>query len=330
MRIAFCHHLDLDFGSGGEKFVINMANELSRIGHDVSVFSVPFTIEGRRAVKDAHNLLDDEIYFERSYRHKVEADVAYVTYDPYTPINRAMFDLTKSKVKIAGVHSSSFWEPISLMYGKIPNIGRLGEILFGKLEASRYDAIHAVTDCCPIKHKRFYHIPNFVDSTFFQPKANKLGKFTVTYANRKSLAKGWDLFNEASNYFDGDIDLSVSDGTLAESKMPTLFSSAHLTVAPSRVDTFGYSIIESLLCETPVLTTPLAAHKSLGVPLFYVGNSQQIAQKVNFLKNLWLDEAERYRQICILGRRQALKFDKALILGKFESMLNEVFQKCRF
>jgi glycosyltransferase involved in cell wall biosynthesis len=328
MKIAFCHHFDLDFGAGGEKFIIQTANELDKRGHEVSVFVTPFVIEGMHRIKDAHKMLNKGIEYAKSWHHKVDAEIAYVIYDPYSPINRIIFALTGCKTKIAGVHSISFWESPALMYGKTPNIGRVMQKVFGDFEFSRYDAVHTVTDCFPINHPRVYNIPNCVDSEVFYPKKKKADKFTVAFTSRHSHAKGWDVFLNASKKFE-ETDLLITDGSLSERELVENLSMSHVSVAPSLVDTFGYSIIESLMCETPVITTPLPAHKNLNVPLLYANAPGDIVHGVSYLKSMIETEPQKYRAVCSNVRTEAMKYDKKAMFDKFEAMLEEVRACCK-
>ena len=50
MHIAFGHHLSLAYYSGGEKWVISLAKELTNRGHDVEIYALPFLLDGSRKI----------------------------------------------------------------------------------------------------------------------------------------------------------------------------------------------------------------------------------------------------------------------------------------
>jgi glycosyltransferase involved in cell wall biosynthesis len=325
LKIALLHHFDLDFFSGGEKFILQTANELANRGHEVSVFTTPFVIENRKAHKDAHKLLSNKIQFSKAWKHQPKADIAYVMYDPYSPINRAIFDLSNCRAKITGVHSSSFWEPTHLMYGKIPNVGRLAQVLFGNFELSRYDAVHTLTNALPIRHSTVYVIPNYVDSDLYQPK-DKKSAFTVAFTSRHSYAKGFDTFQKVIENL--GVDVAVSSGDMSEQKLIDLIATSHISFLPSRVDTFGYSIVESAMCGTPIITTPLLVHKKLDLPLMYGYDISNFEKRIKGLSLLYTKDKQMYYTWCYLNRVAArCRYDKAVILDRFEKMLKEVFQR---
>ena len=325
MRIAICHHFDLDFYSGGEKFVIQMSNELTKLGHTVSVYTTPFIIEGRKALLNAHKLLLDEVHFEKGWHHTPQADIVYVMYDPYTPINKTIFDLSKCQSKITGVHSSSFWEPVTLMYGKVPNVGRIAQFFFGNYELSRYDAVHTLTNAFKLNHPNIYVIPNYVDSSIYKI-TDKKSKFTVAFTSRHSNAKGYDVFQEVTKNL--DVDVAVSSGNMAETDLIDLVATSHLSFLPSKVDTFGYSIVESIMSGTPVLTTLLEAHKQLKLPLMYSNSNRNFGKSINVFKRIFEETKQEYDTWCLIGRQAAKRFyDKQVVLEQFENMLLEVHKR---
>jgi len=85
MRIAFCHHLSLSYFGGGEKWLISVSKELAKRGHDVEIYALPFKLEGKSKV-DPKEYLED-IPYKEALRHKVKADLVYVTYNPLSWLN---------------------------------------------------------------------------------------------------------------------------------------------------------------------------------------------------------------------------------------------------
>jgi len=317
MRIALCHHLGLSYYGGGEKFIIQLANELVKRGHDVEIYSLPFLLEGKPKVKNVKELLNDIPYTE-GCRHKVRADVCYMTYNPLT-----WFNFDTSVPRIAGIHSHTYWLNPHPSYGVLPNIANIINRFTSYMELRRFQAIHMVTNVYRVNHPNVYYIPNFVDSEKFKPCKNKDEKFSIAYASRKVWQKGWDIFQQVTKNFAEDINVNLS-GEILEDDMPAFLSESHVVVAPSRVDTFGLSIIESLMVETPVITTPLDTHRCLGVPLMYAETPAEITEEIFELKSLWEMKLEKYMELSKLCRKSAMKYDKRIIIDDLENMLLEV------
>jgi hypothetical protein len=240
MKISLCHHLSLAYYGGGEKWIINTAKELVKRGHDVEVFALPFLLEGHRKI-NPKELLNDIPYVEGRH-HKVKADVVYVTYNPLS----WMFFQT-SKPRIGGIHAQSYWQKPNLRYGLLPNVSLIMNQGLSYFELRHFNAVHMVTTAYPCNHPKVYSIPDFVDSEKYHPTRNKESVFTVAYISRKVWQKGWDIFQAATKRFK----TKVAGGQIKEEDMPDFISSAHVSMIPARVDTFGLAIVESFLCVHP-------------------------------------------------------------------------------
>lgn len=313
MKIAFCHHLSLSYFGGGEKWLIELANELVKRGYDVEIFALPFLLDGEPKV-DPRVLLEDGVAYSEGLRRRVRADVCYVTYHPLNWLN-----FETSRPRVAGFHSQAFWSRLHPKYGVYPNVSNLLNRLMGRFELKRFDAIHTVTPLYHINHPRVYCIPNFVDSERFKPCERKPDVFTVAFASRMVWQKGWDTFLETRERFGGDIEFNVSAGKIPEEKMPNFLSAAHVTVAPSRVDTFGLAIVESLMCGTPVITTSLSTHKMLDLPLLYADYPDQFV--VQIFHVLQMTQNGEYSVFARKCREAAMKYDKRTVVDELEKML---------
>ena len=323
MRIAFCHHLSLSYYGGGEKWVINVAKELTRRGHEVEIYALPILLEGKPKINPNEAL--DGIPYNEGFRHKVKADVTYITYNPLSWLN-----FQTSKPKIAGIHSESYWTKINPNYGTKPNLANLAHKVVGKFELKRYDAVHMVTDAYKIDHPNVYYIPNFVDAKIYKSTLPKDDVFTIAYSSRMVWQKGWGIFQAVVNRFkeyDLDFKFKVSANKIKEADMPKFLSSGHVALLPSEVDTFGLSIVEALLCETPVISTPLTTHKSLNLPLIYGDSVEGFVDELRKLWSLWAQDKGKYYKLANNCRQQALKYDKEQIMDKLEAMLMEVCRR---
>jgi len=318
MRIIINHHLSLSHLGGGERWVIGVANELVKRGHDVEIYCVPLKVAGGIPINNLKELLNGIPYTE-GYHHFTDGDVNYVTYHPLSGFNFT----TKGKV-IKGIHATTCWEPVDLSYGFLPVVVQLLHKVIGVSELKRADAIHTVAPYLKIDHPHVYKIPNYVDSEILIPYP-KPDKFTVTFASRKSYQKGWDRFQELQEKFrnDKDIVFKVS-GNIPEKDMPRFIAESHLGIVPSRYDSFGLSIVEFLLTETPVITTKLESHEALNMPIIYADDLLTMTTWIDTLKKKWYKSRENYIQFTKQFRQKALIYDKKTTMDRLENMFTEV------
>jgi len=318
LQISFCHHLSLSYWGGGEKFLVVLAKELVKRGHQIKIYALPFFREEKSKInpKDVLN----EISYEEGLRKHVSSDVCYVIYRPLVLLNFSIH-----APKIAGIHSELFWQKkVDAHYGFLANILYNFNRFYRFSDLKKFDAVHLVTSAYSIQHPNIYHIPNFVDSQIYHPIKNKCDNFTIAFTSRKVWQKGWDIFQAIRQRLSKDIHVRISGGLVPENIMPTFLSEAHVTVVPARVDTFGLSIIESLLCETPVITTPLITHKCLDLPLIYANSPTEFLSQIMQLKTWWESDPEKYNALCLTCRESAMKYDRMLVLNRLEAMFKDV------
>jgi len=316
INISFAHHLSLRYFGGGEKWLISTVKELAKKGHNIEIYSLPFLMGSKPKInKDQlHETLQDIPYTE-SYHHNIKSEVVYVTFHSLTFLN-----FRTSKPRIAGLHSHTYWYNPHPHYGFLPNLANITNRFTSYFDLRRYNAVHTVTNVYPINHPCVYYIPNYVDSSFYTPNGEKESLFTVAYASRKVWQKGWDIFQQIQKKSNFNFLIS---GSIPEQEMPQFFSKAHVTVVPSRVDTFGLTIVESMMCETPVITTPLETHRALNLPLFLAETPRDYIKTIKFISDQLLNQ-NLYKLVCDLSRQSALQYDKKLIITKLENMFKEV------
>ena len=306
MKIDFGHHLSLTYQGGGEKWLTQLANELSLRGHEVSVYCLPFWKKTRTVQ------LLPEVSYHEGYFHKLKGDVAYITYNPLSWIN-----FHTAAPKVGGIHSNCYWQPFALQYGLLANAANLVHMITKRWELKKFNAIHIVTPVYIIDAKNVYYIPNFVDSAVYHPTVDKNEEFTVCYCSRKVWQKGYDIY-EAIKKELPDVKFIESNNT-PENEMPDLYSQSHVTVAPARVDTFGLTIIESLFCGTPVICSGLPAHKALSVPLTYAHTVEEYVKEI--LEHKSSHTYHTYDFYTTQCRVSALKYDKPHTIDEIEQML---------
>lgn len=310
MHIAFCHHLSLGYYGGGEKWLIQLANELVKRGHDVEIYALPFLLDGKQKINPKELL--NGIPYKEGLRHSVKADVCYVTYHPLSWLN-----FKTSRPRIAGIHSHAYWLPPHPNYGILPNLANITNRFTSYFELRRFDAIHTVTNSFLVNHPNVHCIPNFVDSEIFKP-CRKDEKFSVGYISRKVWQKGFDVLRKVRK-LSPEIQFNVSNGRIPENEMPQFVGRNHVTLVPSRVDTFGLSIVESMMTETPVITTPLITHEALELPLKYATHLKDFILGINEFREM--SEYSKFAKNC---RVEALKYDKKPIVNNLEQMFSEV------
>ena len=99
--------------------------------------------------------------------------------------------------------------------------------------------------------------------------------------------------------------------------MADFYSKCHVIVVPARSETFGLTVVESLLCGTEVLSSGHLIHRALGLPLNYANT---VPEYIDVL--LKLREEGGYSRVKL--RREALKYDKDNVIDKLEKMFLSV------
>lgn len=337
MKIALCLHISLAFGGGGEKWAWTVAKYLHKRGHQVEIHALPYTPHGRKVINsnELAKILDGIPYYE-AWHHTVSSDISYMFYNPLGYV----FFHCKSK-KIAGIHTNVYFMPKipPLNYGLPAILSRLVYKVMGTADLSMYDAIHIINKAIKVRHKRVYYIPNFVNTDIYKPMTKKRDNFTVLYVGRPSWQKGWDVFVTLANLLRSkcsNVEFIWVGGTCnrangikglgyvtREQELARLYSSAHVTVYPSRADNFPLVVVESLACGTPVLTTGIPAHLSLDLPLLFANNVDEFSQKIMNLYNEWKKDPDYFASLGIKLRNLAMRYDSKNILPIFERMLKE-------
>ena len=307
MQIAFAHHLSLSYNGGGEKWLVNVAKALSK-KHNVEIHALPILLDGKPKINPKTKL--DGISYTEGFHHKIKADVTYVTYNPLSWLN---FQIVGPK--IAGLHSEAYWQKPNLHYGKYPLIANIVNRFVSYSELRRFNAIHCLNNLYPVNHPSVYTIPDFVDSNVYRP-SKKSDDFTIAFASRHVWQKGFDVFSKVAEHAKCNVKIS---GNIVEDGMPGFLSDAHAVLVPSRVDTFGLTIVESLMCGTPVITSPIPSHLGLGLPLRYASTVKNYLAEIEKLQS-----TSNYGLLSDSCRASTMKYDKQNIMSKLENMLCQV------
>jgi len=203
-------------------------------------------------------------------------------------------------------------------------------------EFSSFDAIHTLSKSTRISHPNIFHIPSFVDTEMYRPISQKTSRFTVLFSGRGDWTKGIGTFIEIAQLLPADCYRFETVGTAAKTRpvhdmgfmsgedLVRAYSEAHCLVHPSRADVCPLSILESLACGTPVITTPLSSHQRLRLPLIYAQTVTQMAHQLNILRELWMHRPDDYAKLSRNARIAAVAYDVNTIGPMYEKMLESV------
>jgi len=295
-------------------FVAALANYLARRGHRVEIQSLPI-------VQDKYGInvqpeLDPRVKCEERWLHGSDADVCYAM---YTPI--LLLYLRSCCPVVVGIHASKLMIGVNRA-GPIPTLARAAHVLVGGRVIRSYDAVHVNNRAFYglVDHPRKYLIPNPIDSTVFRPAAPKSEKFSVLYASRRDWDKGWDVFLEVRRRLSGAGIQFIAVKGLRGEQLARVYSSAHVLLALARKDTFGQTIVETMLCGTPVITTSIPAHRGMGLPLIYADTPEEIVEAI---RRLMSDPPK------IDYREAAMKYSIEALGPIYEGMLREVSELAR-
>jgi len=335
MKVAFCHYYGLSFGGGGERFLVEAATWLAERGHDVSIYSVPFRRGTWNPTLRGFHYREAPIHFFS----------AGVTYFMYNPLVSHLF--RHQSPRIAGIHSPLLTGSLSgpeyasgSFADDVRNHGPLAAFMkhssqtFRNKELSSFDAVHWTGAAVPtaFTHRRLFLIPGWVNTRTFYPRADKNKEFTVLFVGRHDHGKGFDRYLELSETLRNLRFISTGEGIRkvegvghpSDEDLSTLYSSSSVLVCPSRGDTVGRVLLESLACGTPVLTTSIPAHTSLGLPLLLADDMKGMVNALETLYHMWKADSDRYQQLVTEGSDAVRRYDIDNVLPKFEKMLTLV------
>ncbi len=338
IKIAFCHHYSMSLWAGGEKLWSYLTQRLLSDGFEVEIHSLPI---GRRNVKP---ILGDVNYSEKWF-HNIDADVAYFNYSPYI---EKFFKFKKKTPMIASIHGFPLVPELQHKFiidippfERIRKTGLARSFIWWHSKYMRnfknYDAIHIINPAMRVLFNgigsRIYEIPNWIDMKIYFPRKEKYEDFTVLFASRDDWVKGIDIYNEIAKRKDlgtkflatynqkGNYD---SLGFIKDENLLSVYSGVHATISPTRIDTFGNTIIESLSCGTPVITTRMPAHEALHLPISYADTPDEFLHEICKLKELWEYDRNSYYDICSKCRDSVARYDFDDIYPRFINMFHEV------
>lgn len=273
--------------------------------------------------------------------------------------------LTVNQKIIIDIHSPDWlWIYREKTYGIKPSrltlLKRLMIGIFGKMlycrSLNNFDYEYLSRMC-----KRAFLIPNPVDTKFFYPKCSKEDKFTILIRYDPSFKGGFDIFLKSLKNVKDIIHNSkvmligtreVSMELLStlrrftkvdvfvkapREQLPCLYSRSHVTIIPSRFESFSLIALESLSSGTPIIMSRLPPVSwylieirdgSPGTGMsFNPGDPVDLASRVRAFYDLWLNDKKTYEESTRLARRVAERFDISNVVPQYLKMIEEVINE---
>ncbi len=249
--------------------------------------------------------------------------------------------------RFAGLHGAAVNspnQPYNLREGPMIALVHLLVRGFGTTLLREFDAIHTVNASESTAPVPTYNIPNWVDCSkaamCLSEKQRDRRVFKAYYVGRPTANRGFEDFLKLTTLVDvpeiqfvtvtpaesdpGTNPRIASLGYVPHEKISEVLTDADVLIQPIRNETFGRIILESLVCGTPVITTPSTQHIAFGVPLLYAATANEMRNQLLKLYALWRFKRSEYDHMCKLGVTAALKYDRDIVLPKLEMMLKEV------
>jgi glycosyltransferase involved in cell wall biosynthesis len=339
MKVALVSPNSLRSFGGAERKLVEAAKLLAERGCEVEIRALP-RLHPKHIV-DVRKYLEGIDYVESS-PCEPKADIVYIVY----AVNISFF-VKSDAPTIAGLHSPLLFRPPWVSRALLRDPWLYGSLRYAmycwfakdlmKLEVRRFDAVRALTRANSIKHKRVFVLSQWVNTGIFKPHTIKDDSFTVLFAGRHHWEKGWDIFlhvaSELKNKGYNIKFVCTGDGTgsvkglgfLNDKDLAEAFSKAHVTLYPSRADTFGNVIVESMACGTPVITTAIPAHEEIGGPLMFARpRLDEFTRKLIEFYVLWKEHPDVYRKLSQKSVKWAQKYSVNVVFPHFLYMLKAV------
>ena len=253
--------------------------------------------------------------------------------------------------------------PLYSMWGKTHDlyVNTLGKNLL-----RTFDACHVLNsyDLSILKWlgiTNIYSIPNGVDTETFKPKNSKRRqkKFKILFVGRLTFHKGVDILCESVKMINNDkiiqksIEfLIVGSGPFEsfvlklaeqyknvtylgylEDTLPEIYSDCDLLIVPSRRETLPLVVLEAQASGLPVIASNISGPRDILIngitgALIQKEDARMLTQKIIDYYSLWLNNHEKYEQMRLAARENAIKrFDWNIIAERIYNMLKETLKR---
>ena len=334
MKIGLSLHNRLSYAGGGEIFMVTLGKFMVERGHSVKIYSLPVNQDGNTTNSKIEL---GGVQYEETWSHcDGGEDICFAV---YTPITHYYLKCDCPKISSLLSHHLLFGR-LTPKEGIIPNTAFIVDRFVRNHELSHYEAIHTnnTVSFKLINHQRKYMLPNPIDPIFNNTASSKSDKFTVFFAGRHAYWKGWDIIVEVNRRLNetgrnkhvtllsnGENQEGVKSISLRDPRaLAAQYGAAQVVVYPSRGDTFGNVIVEAAMNGTPVITSSIEVHKSLGLPLLYADTASEIISQIDDIYYQWSCSKDKYYNYCQDLKAAAQKYALNLIGPQYESMFKEV------
>jgi len=311
--VRICQVLGGAEDGGLEKHTIELSHELVKQGIDVTVIAhqkYENDFLGIRFIPlDLAKGRNNPFILWKLYQifHKEKFDIIHTQANKATAMIAKLKPFLSSKT-VATLHNyKKNLKPFLKADAVITVSERIGEKLDSPHQFTVYNGIKAKNESAMDVHKTFY-IPQ--------------EKFIICSVGRLVEAKGFDLLIESIPYCDKDIEwLLIGDGPLRDDLeklakklnveerikfvgnienvlTKSIIKSSDLLVISSRREGFSYVFAESLLLDTPIVSTDVADIKKFITEEYIVPfNAKILAESINTFKRKYPQNISEYQTV---------------------------------
>src|SRR6056297_2111078 len=365
MKVLLINHFPLE-GSGSGVYTKNIAQRLIDKGHQVKAVVVDNEINDNYQFP-VETIIDYNFPCFTTHPKSNNQFYKLTRQEMNNYLNKFINTIKKisQDFKPDIIHCQHLWvAPYAAMQTDIPYVGTAGA---EKIITISDQVNQDVKKYYFIKDDKLIKILNGVDDNLFKPlKTDRLKliqkylphikenpEYLITFVGKLTDFKGVDLLIEAAKVYENEFSnimtliighgelldtlknqaekLNLKNihflGNLPQNDLPAFYSSADLSVVPSRVEPFGLVAVEALACGTPVI-----ASKAGGLPdfinqdvgrLFRMNDADDLAAKIIMaLKN---NDKEKKGKT---AAKYALdKFSWARVIDEVLSVYNSVLSR---
>ena len=114
-------------------------------------------------------------------------------------------------------------------------------------------------------------------------------------------------------------------GFVDDADLPALYTSAEITVFPSLYEGFGFPVLESIACATPVVTSNVSSLPEVGGDVALLVNPTNVDEIIQAIQKL-LDDPDRYQNLSQRGLEHVKKFSWANSAKQLKQIYDSVLQ----
>jgi len=291
-------------------------------------------------------------------RHVRDCDIVYFSNAyAFQDLMICLLKLIQRKPVISGQHSTLFSDsrPHNIYINTL-----------GKKLLNHFDVCHVLNsnDLHFFKKwglKRVCLIPPGINTQIFKPMdhVRRHIKFKVLFVGRLTSQKGIDvlcrsieIFNKTNDEFSRNVDFVIVGsgpleslvqklnkrytnvkylGAVPQKTLHEIYGSCDLFLMPSRRETFGNVALEAQAYGLPVIASDIPGPSDIiidGVTgtLLREKSVKALISAINMYYRLWFQDYEKYREIFMNARQNAMKYDWRNVSKRLYDMLVNVYR----